>query len=85
MPIQTTYSREDGTEASAQVLMAQTPVRRRRCLRDRIASMHLDLINPDLSKAFDSPVWVGLDLSSTADVTAVWVMDEAGRFSEVKP
>lgn len=62
MPIRvTTYRREDGTEAQAQVAMPSTPARRRRCLRDRIARLHLDQINPDLARAFDSPNWVGMD------------------------
>lgn len=68
----TTYTRADGTQGQASVTEGSGR-RGRTCLRDRIARLHLDAINPDLASAFDSPVWVGMDLSSKPDTTASWV------------
>lgn len=88
MPIRsTTYVREDGTEARAQVVVAKFNRPRRSTLRDRIARLELDLIDPNLRASFDSlgakvygrqyseAYTVGLDLSIGPDATAIWEIE----------
>lgn len=87
MPIRsTTYVREDGTEARAQVV-AKVNRTRRSTFRDRIARLELDLIDPDLRASFDilgakvyarqysEAYTVGLDLSIGPDATAIWEIE----------
>lgn len=87
MPIRsTTYVREDGTEARAQVV-AKVNRPRRSTFRDRIARLELDLIDPCLRASFDSlgakvygrqyseAYTVGLDLSIGPDATAIWEIE----------
>lgn len=80
MPIlTTTYRIYGGPERRAQV--AQPVSRpRRSTLRDRIKRLHLDAIDPSMAGAFDGlqakmreRVYVGVDLSTKPDITAVWV------------
>lgn len=83
MPIRsTTYVREDGTEARAQVAQPDKRKRRRSSLRDRIARIELDHIDRDLRDAFDrlgakftddGTVHIGVDLSSKSDISTVWI------------
>lgn len=79
----TTYRVEGGPERTAHVVLGgRMTKRRRRCLRDRIAKMNLDLINPDLAAAFDNPAWAGMDFSDGPDLTATWVF-HAGTVAEI--
>lgn len=87
MPIVATkYVRDDGTESRAQVVVAKVNRPRRSTLRDRIARLELDLIDPDLRSSFDSlgakiyarqadAYTVGLDLSIGPDATAIWEIE----------
>lgn len=54
MPLRTTtYVREDGSEGRGQVVAPKGRPGRRSTLRDRIARLELDLIDPDLRSSFD--------------------------------
>lgn len=79
----TSYVREDGEAAQADIFRPSSR-KRRTTLRDRIARIHLGVINQDLAAAFDSPHWVGIDLASAEDITAIWVMDAEGKVTLVE-
>lgn len=77
----TRYRRDGSEERHLATVFPPENRPRRSTLRDRIARLHLDAINPDLASAFDAlqsktrdEVYIGVDLSNADDFTVVWEM-----------